>query len=64
MPIWTSRPPTLEIGYDPFTNISGQWEKTLAPTFSAHTQLSTIPIDVVQRQSDDLAGAQPEPRQK
>ncbi|BFG80187.1 hypothetical protein PTKU46_82210 [Paraburkholderia terrae] len=64
MPIWTDRPPMLEIGGDRFANIGGQWKEALAPTFSAHAQLSTIPIDVVQHQPDDLAGSQPEPRQK
>jgi hypothetical protein len=57
VPIWTGRTPALEIGGDRLAHIGGQWQETLAATLATHTQLSAVPVDVVQRQPDYLAGS-------
>jgi hypothetical protein len=46
------------------THILGDWESVISATFSSHPELSSFPIDVIQRHGDYLARAQTEPRQK
>ena len=62
VPIWTGRTPALEISGDRLTHVGGQWQETLPATLATHTQLSAVPVDVVQRQPDDLAGSKSQSR--
>jgi hypothetical protein len=57
MPVWTRGTPMPEIGGDRLAHVGGQWQETLPSALATHTQLSAVPIDVVQRQPDDLAGS-------
>jgi hypothetical protein len=47
----------LEIGGDRLTHVGGQWQETLPSTLTVHAQLRVVPVEIIQRQPDDLAGA-------
>jgi hypothetical protein len=57
MSIWTGGTPALKIGGNRLAHVGGQWQEALPPTFATHTQLGAVPVNVVQRQPDDLAGS-------
>lgn len=60
----TGRPPVLEVIGDRFADLC--WQRELGPpaSFAVHRKVPTFPIDVVQRQRDDFACPQSEPRQQ
>src|ERR1700759_4587358 len=57
MPVWTRGTPMPEISGDRLAHVGGQWQDTLPSALATHAQLSVVPVDVVQRQPDDLAGS-------
>jgi len=54
----------LQIRGDGGANIGGQRQQALPSALAANAQLRPVPVDVVQSQPDDLAGAQSQARQK
>ena len=59
MPILAYRPSVFEIGRDCFAHIGGQRKESFVPALAVHTQVTAIPVDVVQFQLDDLAARSP-----
>ena len=57
VPVFTGWSAVLQIGGNGCTNIGGEWQQALPATLAVNAQLRLVPVDVVQSQSDDLAGA-------
>jgi len=64
MPVYAGRPAVLQIRGDGSADIGGQRQQALPSTLAANAQMCLVPVDVVQCQPDDLAGAQSEARQQ
>jgi hypothetical protein len=59
VPVLAGRSAALQVRGDGGADIGRQWQQTLPAALAANTQLRLVPIDIVQRQPDDLAGPQP-----
>jgi hypothetical protein len=64
VPVLAGRPTVLQIRGDRSADVDGQRHQALPSTLATNPQLRLVPVDVVQCQPDDLAGAQSQPRQK
>ena len=64
VPVLAGRPAVLQIRGDGSADIGGQRQQALPAALAADAQLRLVPVDIVQRQPDDLAGAQSQARQK
>jgi hypothetical protein len=53
---------TAKIRHERLADIDGQREQILPAAIAAHEQLAATPVDVVEPDRGDLAGAQREPR--
>ena len=60
----TARSIALQVGGHGLADIARQRELTADRSFSAHEQLTGVPIDVVELQSDDFAPAQTQSREQ
>lgn len=60
----TSRPTSLQIRDQSFADLVGQGQNIVSATLADYGNLGVAPVDVVQGQTDDLAGPQSEERQQ
>ena len=56
--------PTAKIGHDRLADIDRQRQLVIAAALAAHEQQPAAPVDVIEPDRGDLAGAQPQPRQQ
>jgi len=54
----TARTASAQVDCDSFTNVGWQWQLRPASTLAPNGDPSVVPIDVIQAQSNDLAGTQ------
>ena len=54
----TARTASAQVDCDSFPSIGWQWQLRPASTLAANGDPSVVPIDVIQTQSNDLAGSQ------
>ena len=54
----TARTASVQVDCDSFTNVGWQWQLRPASTLAPNGDPSVVPIDVIQAQSNDLAGTQ------
>jgi len=64
VPVLAGRPAVMQVRGDGGADIGRQRQQALPAALAADAQLRLVPIDIVQRQPDDLAGPQPQARQK
>ncbi len=53
----------LQVAHERFSDVDGQWKPVLSPALAPHHDLPGSPVDVVEAQRCDLAGAQAEAEQ-
>ena len=56
------RPPVLQVGNDRLADIGGQRQSFGASSLAGDPKLAGAPVDVIEPERGDLAGAQPQPR--
>jgi hypothetical protein len=55
--------PIMQVADDRFADVVGQRQPFRPRALATHDQLTRAPVDVLQREDGNLAGAQPQPRQ-